>query len=165
MNGFPDCDDMGLAKEHKLQQEIDRENRDDLMNRDAEIRIAMCELCGFTVDDVERDDNGVVKRIWVSYPASWTGTPTQPWPPDFLKDLNAIFAAYRHVGLTDPKNLDLRVKWVANLRLVVGRRCPKNKVGAPLISDIDLLTSDDPIEHCEALLRTVKKWNTKWEIL
>jgi hypothetical protein len=25
MNGFPDCDDMGLAKEHKLQQEIDAE--------------------------------------------------------------------------------------------------------------------------------------------
>jgi|694.fasta_scaffold07534_13 hypothetical protein len=26
MNGFPDCDDMGLAKEHKLQQEIDRDS-------------------------------------------------------------------------------------------------------------------------------------------
>jgi hypothetical protein len=26
MNGYPNCDDMGLAKEHKLQQEIDDEN-------------------------------------------------------------------------------------------------------------------------------------------
>jgi hypothetical protein len=26
MNGYPNCDDMGLAKEYKLQQEIDDEN-------------------------------------------------------------------------------------------------------------------------------------------
>ena len=26
MNGYPDCDDMGLAKEHKIQVEIDAEN-------------------------------------------------------------------------------------------------------------------------------------------
>jgi len=155
MNISPDCDDMGIAKEHKLQEEIDRENRDSAINR------AMAEVAGWEL--IGRPDQ-YDPPVGVAPGKQVVKHNVKPIP-NFLKDTNAIFAAYRHVGVTDPKNFDLRVKWVANLRLVVGRRCPKNKVGAPLISDIDLLMADDPVEHCEALLRTMKKWDTKWGIL
>lgn len=113
----------------------------DLMNRDAEIRIAMCELCGFTVDDVERDDDNVVKRIWVSYPAAWTATATQPWPPDFLKDLNAVHAAE---------------KFLPHGKRKLYEQC-LDLFAAGVFSDAE--------QRCEALLRTMKQWNTKWDIL
>jgi hypothetical protein len=129
--------------------------------RDGEMQLAMCEVAGFTVTDVERHDTGNIKRIWVKYPTTWTGASSQPWPPDFLNDLNAVFAAAKHLGLHDRDKLDLRVKWVANLRTVVSRRCPVNKVGSPIVSDLDLLASSSR-ELCEAALRTMKKWNPEW---
>jgi hypothetical protein len=133
---------------------------DDLMNRDAEIRIAMCELCGFTVDDVERDDDGLVKRIWVSYPASWTGTPTQPWPPDFLKDLNAVHSfecGYEWGKGCTPENPSACINppWIAYdmmLNSVVGQ-------------DRHLTIRATAAQRCEAILKTTGKWNTKWENL
>lgn len=39
--------------------------------------------------------------------------------------------------------LDKRVKYVNALRKAVAHRCPKNKLGAPLVSDFDLLCADE----------------------
>ena len=52
---------------------------------------------------------------------------------------DGVILAERGHGLHDPANLDARVKWVACLREVVAPRCPKNKMGTPIISDINLL--------------------------
>ena len=54
-NGYPDCDDMGLAKEYKLQQEIDAQNKQALMDKakmtpEAQ-RIAIAEACGWKFHD------------------------------------------------------------------------------------------------------------------
>ena len=54
-------------------------------------------------------------------------------------DFELILFDEREHGLHDPANLDARVKWVACLREVVAPRCPKNKMGTPIISDINLL--------------------------
>ena len=53
--------------------------------------------------------------------------------------LDAVVRAEQAHGLHDPANLDARVKWVAYLREVVALRCPKNAVGTPVVSDINLL--------------------------
>jgi hypothetical protein len=50
-----------------------------------------------------------------------------------------ILGAEIYHGLHDPANLDARVKWVACLREAVAPRCPKNKMGTAIISDINLL--------------------------
>jgi len=50
-----------------------------------------------------------------------------------------VFAAENNYGLHNPANLDARVKWVACFREVVAPRCPKNKMGTAVISDLDLL--------------------------
>jgi len=42
-----------------------------------------------------------------------------------------------------------RVAFLAALRDVVARRCPRNKVGTPLVSDYDMIWSDD-VERAEA---------------
>lgn len=36
-----------------------------------------------------------------------------------------------------------RVAFLNALREVVARRCPRNKVGTPLVSDYDMIWSDD----------------------
>ena len=40
-----------------------------------------------------------------------------------------------------PEDIARRVRWINRLRLIVGRRMPKNAMGVPLVSDIDLLFS------------------------
>jgi hypothetical protein len=57
----------------------------------------------------------------------------------FPANLDTILFAEQTCGLHDPENLDARVKWVAGFREVVAPRCPKNKMGTAIISDIDLL--------------------------
>lgn len=44
-------------------------------------------------------------------------------------------------NLYDRNNVELRVKWINALRVIVGRRIPKNKAGASLTSDVDLVLS------------------------
>ena len=46
-------------------------------------------------------------------------------------------------GLLDRDNLDKRVKWVNSLRNIVGLKLPKNKSGAALVSDVDLILASD----------------------
>lgn len=76
---------------------------------------------------------------------------------DYLADYNAIYLLIRKIGLEDRNNLDLRVRWINNLRDVVSRKCPINKVGAPLVSDVDMTLATCP-ELAEAVLRTLKLW-------
>lgn len=54
--------------------------------------------------------------------------------------------------MTLPENLNLeqRVAFLNRLRKIVGRRCPRNKVGTPVVSDFDLIWST-PGEREEAL--------------
>ena len=42
-------------------------------------------------------------------------------------------------GIADNANVALRVKFVNALREIVGRRAPRNAMGTPLVSDVDLL--------------------------
>jgi hypothetical protein len=76
-------------------------------------------------------------------------------PPSHTSDANALSVAERELGLDT--DTELRIRWVTALRDVVGRRCPRNKIGTPLVSDIDLLMAY-PIERAEALLRAKKVW-------
>jgi hypothetical protein len=74
---------------------------------------------------------------------------------NYLKDHNTLHAL--EARYDDPNNLENRVKWINNLRMVVGRKKPKNKSGQSLVSDYDMLRAE-VIERCEALLRTEGLW-------
>lgn len=49
-----------------------------------------------------------------------------------------------------------RVKWSNTLRAIVARRMPRNKLGVPMVSDVDLLLATEE-EREEALEITFKK--------
>lgn len=59
--------------------------------------------------------------------------------PGPFESIDTTLIAERRCGLHNPANLDARVKWVAGFREVVAPRCPKNKMGTAVISDLDLL--------------------------
>jgi hypothetical protein len=75
--------------------------------------------------------------------------------PSFHNDLNLLANARNKLI----NSLELRIKWSNTLRTVVARRCKKNKIGTPLVSDIDLLFADAP-ELLETLLKTINKWKS-----
>lgn len=50
----------------------------------------------------------------------------------------------------------MRVKWVNKLRDIVARRMPKNKMGWPVVSDVDLLLATED-EREEALNWILKR--------
>lgn len=71
---------------------------------------------------------------------------------------------YGHVRLAEDRcfghpnaSLKKRIRWTNTLRKIVGRRMPKNKVGSPLISDVDMLLAKKE-ERIEAILRTYDMW-------
>ena len=68
--------------------------------------------------------------------------------------LDNVYEAEIAAGVHNRDNSALRIKWVANLRKVVSRRCPTNKVGAPIATDIDLLGATAE-ERREALRLTL----------
>jgi hypothetical protein len=49
-----------------------------------------------------------------------------------------LIEAEKVLGLHDRANLALRVKWADEIRKAVAPRCPKNRLGTPLISDVDV---------------------------
>ena len=57
-------------------------------------------------------------------------------------------------GLLCRSNIALRVKWVNALRAIVGAEMPKNKSGASLVSDIDLILASE--RHREQALHKIK---------
>jgi hypothetical protein len=70
-------------------------------------------------------------------------------------DLNTIQQSEIAAGIHDPKNHELRIKWVFCLRNAVEHRCPLNKLGQPVISTIDQLCAT-PREKAIAFINTVK---------
>ena len=74
-----------------------------------------------------------------------------------MNSLDESFEKAQSLGLHNRDNHALRIKWVNALRAIVSRRMPKNKMGATIISDVDLLTAS-PAERLEALLKAVGKW-------
>jgi hypothetical protein len=60
---------------------------------------------------------------------------------------------HRDAGLMERENHLIRIKWSNSLRKIVGRRCPMNRVGASLVSDIDiaLATESERLEALEAI--------------
>jgi hypothetical protein len=75
--------------------------------------------------------------------------------PDYLNDRNAIHAALLHHGIQSHDNPAIRVRFIVFLREIASRRLPRNKSGASLMSDVDLVTCE-AWELCEALLKTLK---------
>ena len=57
---------------------------------------------------------------------------------------------HRDAGLMERENHLIRIKWSNSLRKIVGRRCPTNKAGASLVSDIDIALATES-ERLEAL--------------
>jgi hypothetical protein len=47
--------------------------------------------------------------------------------------------AEKMIGLHDRANVELRGNWAMALRKAVAPRCPVNKVGTPVVSDVDIL--------------------------
>ena len=73
--------------------------------------------------------------------------------PNPLTNLNII----QEIKIKTITTLELRVKWINNLKDIVSLRMPKNKVGSPLTNDIDLHFATCE-EHVESLLKTLNKW-------
>ena len=71
------------------------------------------------------------------------------------EDLNDCHEAEKQAGLHDRDNRALRVKWINNLRKIVSRRCPVNKAGSSLVTDVDIMTAS-AAERAEALYLTLK---------
>ena len=70
----------------------------------------------------------------------------------YTSDLNAIKSARKYLQTPAEK-----VKYLNTLRDIVSRRMPKNKVGATLISDFDLIDAE-PEEHAEAIVKAKGLW-------
>lgn len=66
-----------------------------------------------------------------------------------------IRAQLKQLGIHDPANVELRVKFINTLRSIVDRRMPKNKAGSPLTSDVDVFMAEDS-EIEEAILKVTK---------
>lgn len=54
---------------------------------------------------------------------------------------DSLILAEKELGIYNRENVSIRVKWINILRSIVAQKCPKNKMGSPLISDVDLLTA------------------------
>lgn len=51
----------------------------------------------------------------------------------------------------------LKVKYLNNLRNIVSRRLPRNKMGQAIVSDYDLVNASAE-EHCETFMKVMDLW-------
>ena len=58
---------------------------------------------------------------------------------NYCSDRELLAWAEMVVGLHERSNIALRVAWINAVRDEVAPGCPKNKVGAPLVSDVDVM--------------------------
>ena len=72
-----------------------------------------------------------------------------------LPEWNDVFYEEEQLGIHNPANVELRVRWINNLRQAVEQFAPKNKSGSPLVSDVDLLTCSLR-RRAEALVMTLQ---------
>ena len=122
-----------------------------------EQNVAIAELCGWEVPDHVRTKTGKSG----SPPDFGKNPKTGKWEsgiPNYAADLNAMNDAELHSGLNQIDNSSVRIRWVNALREIVGRECPKNKAGAALVSDVDLLTAT-AAQRAEAFLKTIGAWH------
>ena len=117
-------------------------------------RIAIAEAYGWTLcDDWQRPNIGK----WWEHEAQ-IGNPKRFHNlPDYLNDYNAIRDVLDTLGISNGNNPELRIAWMAELHKIVGRRRPKNKVGTPIVSDMDKMFAERK-ELVEATLRAIGKW-------
>ena len=108
-------------------------------------RIAIAESCGIL--DIWEGLEGRVHGY--DSEGEWVPVPNYP------SDRNAIHAALLHHGIQSHDNPAIRVRFIGFLREIASRRLPRNKSGASLMSDVDLVTCE-AWELCEALLKTLK---------
>jgi hypothetical protein len=146
MNGFPEEDDMGLAKEHKLQQEIDQQNSK------SAIRIAIAEACGWTR---EYADVPTWNASLNSYQGGYEPVQTLLFRkeekcfvvenlPDYLSDLNAMHEAEKSL------NPSLAGCYARTLTSIAWQS--EQPVFAPMTATA--------AHRAEAYLRTIGKWTT-----
>lgn len=103
-----------------------------------EKRIKIAEACGWEYDALSC-------QMVTTYGDDIAGF---DWPS--LDALREARESIRH-------NLDLRVKYMGNLRVIVGKRCEVNKMGAPLVTDFDCIDSTAE-EQAEAFGLTLGLW-------
>ena len=126
---------------------------DDLMNRDAEIRIAMAKLAGWT-DIVmaypfitEFMDDLPMTPCGNSPLGSWAPTPR------YLKDLTTTRSVI--LDILNPATSQPNWEYCRILGEITGS-------GANVTTALVLA---DAKQHCEAILKTTGNWDTKWENL
>lgn len=109
-----------------------------------EIRSVIAHAVGYT--DIRRINSGAFGGLQCKLAGEFRIVPS------YNRDLNALAAA-RDQLINTP---ELRIRWVNTLRDVVGRTCTRrNKLGKPLVSDIDLLFAT-PEQLAETLVLTLK---------
>lgn len=116
----------------------------------------ICEFAGWR--DIS-DQNHMVMFYWApghgnEVKANWQFKDEQKFalePGHYTKDLNLMFEAESFI----PENQ--RYIFQNKLREVVGRKCEKNRVGVPLVSDWHL-THSTAADRAEALIRMIGKW-------
>lgn len=124
-----------------------------------EHRITIAEACGWNLADEDQIKERAGAANWLLQKGPWWRNDEEKTIatldnlPDHLNDLNAIHDARKSIINTP----ELRVKYLNTLRTIVGKRCPKNNVGAALVSDYDLVNAEAS-EHAEAIIRTIGKW-------
>ena len=122
-------------------------------------QIAMAEAHGWDYDPEETHE-WESRGQWVRQPEKKHERRqlfSKSYIPDYLNDYNAIREVLDTLGISNGNNPELRIVWMAELHKIVGRRRPKNKVGTPIVSDMDKMFADRK-ELVEATLRVIGKW-------
>lgn len=112
----------------------------------------VAELLGWTaIEDNKALMLGV--PVWIGYPPTGAVIGRKREIPRYTNSRDACSEFESTITSTAD-----RVKWLNTMREIVSRRCPKNKIGAPLVSDFDIAMST-AMERCECWL----KMNGRWE--
>ena len=128
---------------------------DDAVMTTTEQNIAAAELHGWT--HIQNGNTMIIYGVWVGYPESGALIGNKERIPNYSQELDPLRSLEIKVGLHDTTNTAIRVRWINTLRQIVSKRTPKNKMGAAIISDVDLLTAS-ATERLEALLKAIGKW-------
>jgi len=78
-------------------------------------------------------------------------------PPNHPNNREALYDLQEKIGLMNKDDNKLRVKWINTLRGIVSRRMPKNKMGWPITSDVDVILATNE-ELTESILTVIGKW-------
>jgi hypothetical protein len=146
---------MGLAKDYKLQQEIDQQNRDSAINR------AMAEVAGWT----EVTTTSIQEHRLKTWSAVLVGRPpcsisNQDRVPNFLLDLNAVHEVigYCRQNYTD---MDKEPFWCdGQYSVEMHSVCNVNHWDSSLP-----LIDATARQRCTAILKTLNRWNPEWDLL